>query len=235
MTKPLPPSSALKTVLDSAARLQEVVPDAVLVGGTAAALYAGHRESADHDHVLLDLKDRFEQVLEAIESTEGWVTNRVVPGKIILGTLGDIEAGVRQMIRRCPLEVERVELGDGKAVRVPTWAETLRVKAYLIVRRNQVRDFLHVAALSSAGGVNAAAEVLSGMDRYYGDQRDSPDGIASQVLRQLSEPRPADAAVTRELAHYKNLSDRWHDWQAVVDVCREVADQMLEGNQRSAE
>lgn len=47
-------------MLASAARLQAVVPDAVLVGGSAAALHAGHRESFDHDHVLPDLADRSE-------------------------------------------------------------------------------------------------------------------------------------------------------------------------------
>ena len=44
--------SELVRVLESAARLQEVVPDAVLVGGSAAALWASHRTSFDHDHVL---------------------------------------------------------------------------------------------------------------------------------------------------------------------------------------
>src|SRR5690554_137021 len=90
---------ALDQVLESAARFQEIAPDAVLVGDAAAALHAGHRDSFDHDHVLTDLRERFDLVLDAIESTDGWVTNRVVPGKIILGELGDIEAGVRQMIR----------------------------------------------------------------------------------------------------------------------------------------
>ena len=46
-------------MLVSAARLQEIVPDAVLVGDSAAALYAGHRDSFDHDHVLTDLIDRY--------------------------------------------------------------------------------------------------------------------------------------------------------------------------------
>ena len=45
-------SSTLTQVLESAARLQRLVPDAVLVGGSAAALHAGHRDSFDHDHVL---------------------------------------------------------------------------------------------------------------------------------------------------------------------------------------
>ena len=81
--------SELVRVLESAARLQEVVPDAVLVGGSAAALWANHRSSFDHDHVLEDLSTRFDAVLEAIEATDGWVTNRVTPGKIILGDLGE--------------------------------------------------------------------------------------------------------------------------------------------------
>ncbi|MBT7802834.1 MAG: hypothetical protein HN760_01185, partial [Microbacteriaceae bacterium] len=33
-------SPALQKVMESAAKLQELVPDAVLVGGSAAALYA---------------------------------------------------------------------------------------------------------------------------------------------------------------------------------------------------
>ncbi|MGH3924627.1 MAG: hypothetical protein ACRDTT_17500, partial [Pseudonocardiaceae bacterium] len=70
---------ALMRVLRSAARLQELVPDAVLVGGSAATLYAGHRDSYDHDHVLADLADRFDAVLDAVESQDGWVTNRVTP------------------------------------------------------------------------------------------------------------------------------------------------------------
>jgi len=103
-------SPELLAVLESASRLQQMVPDAVLVGGSAAALYAGHRDSHDHDHVLADLRDRFDVVLEALESEGEWVTNRVVPGKIILGQLGDIEAGGRQMIRTRPLETTQVTL-----------------------------------------------------------------------------------------------------------------------------
>lgn len=72
-------------VLESAARLQQAVPDAVLVGGSAAAWYAERRLSSAHDHVLSDLRDRFDAVLEAVEATDGWVTNRITPHKIILG------------------------------------------------------------------------------------------------------------------------------------------------------
>ena len=44
-------------LLSSAARLQKIVPGAVLVGGTAAAAYAHHRVSVDHDHALSDLRE----------------------------------------------------------------------------------------------------------------------------------------------------------------------------------
>jgi hypothetical protein len=73
-------SPHLLQVLGSAARLQELVPDTVLVGGSAAALYVWHRGSFDYDHVLSDLAQRFDLVLEAVESTDGWVTNRVTTG-----------------------------------------------------------------------------------------------------------------------------------------------------------
>lgn len=223
-------SPVLMRVLESAAQLQDVIPDAVLVGGSAAALYAGQRESVDHDHVLADLQDRFEVVLEAMESTEGWVTNRVVPGKIILGQLGDIEAGVRQMIRKRPLEVAEYELPSGRRLRAPTAEETLRIKAWLIVSRNQTRDYLDVAALADRYGLAAAATVLAGIDRYYGDQHDSADGVASQLVRQLGDPRPKDLRVTRELAHYKGLDAKWQDWRTTVQICHELADRLVTDN-----
>lgn len=58
------------------------------------------------------------------------MTDRVRPGKLILGRLGDIEAGVRQLIRVRPLEAVDVALPSGRTVRAPTAAETLRVKAF---------------------------------------------------------------------------------------------------------
>jgi diaminopimelate decarboxylase len=221
-------SDELRAVLESAARLQELVPDAVLVGGSAAALYAGHRDSFDHDHVLTDLSDRFDIVLEALESEGEWVTNRVQPGKIILGQLGDVEAGVRQMIRKRPLETTQLILPSGRTLRVPTADEALRIKAFLVVRRNQTRDYLDVAALAERYGVDESADVLASIDDYYTDQHGGGRGVAAQVARQLADPRPADASVTRQLAAYRNLKPRWTDWNQVRAACRELATAMLE-------
>jgi hypothetical protein len=214
-------------LLESAAHLQRLVPGAVLVGGSAAILYADHRESRDHDHVVADLADRFEMVLEAVEEDEGWATNRVTPGKVILGNLDGIEAGVRQMIRKTPLEVAKVSVPSGGEVTVPTIEETLRIKAFLIVRRNQTRDYLDLAALSESVGVERAAEALDQIDDYYSDQHDEGDGVASQLVRQLSDPQPADSAVTEQLSSYRRLSKRWSNWSAVAKILGEVATNML--------
>src|SRR5580698_4486646 len=221
-------SPDLLAVLESASRLQQMVPDAVLVGGSAAALYAGHRDSYDHDHVLSDLRDRFDVVLEALESEGDWVTNRVVPGKIILGQLGDIEAGVRQMIRTRPLETMQVILPSGRVLTVPTAEETLRIKGFLIVRRNQTRDYLDVAALADRYGLPEAARVLARIDEYYADQHGGGSGIAAQLARQLADPRPKDSSVTRQLGAYRNLAPRWTDWDQVRSVCRQLAAGMIE-------
>ena len=221
-------SPELLAVLESASRLQQMVPDAVLVGGSAAALYAGHRDSYDHDHVLVDLRDRFDVVLEALESEGEWVTNRLVPGKVILGQLGDIEAGVRQMIRTRPLEITHVTLPSGRALTVPTAEETLRIKGFLIVRRNQTRDYLDVAALADQYGLQEAAAVLARIDDYYADQHGGGSGIAAQLARQLADPRPKDSSVTRQLGAYRNLARRWTDWDEVRSVCRQLAAEMIE-------
>jgi len=166
-------------------------------------------------------------VLEAIEDDEGWATNRITPGKVILGNLDGIEAGVRQMIRKRPLEVAEVELPSGGSVTVPTLEETLRIKGFLAVRRNQTRDYLDLAALADRIGFDKAANVLDRIDDYYADQLDSDDGIASQLVRQLADPRPADPSVIEQLSSYRRLRKRWSDWSAVTEVLGDVAGRMV--------
>ena len=103
--KPIPSWDAL---LSSAAHLQKIVPGAVLVGGTAAATYAHHRVSVDHDHTLTDLRERFDTVLADLESVAGWQTARIRRPVLILGSLDGIETGIRQLIRSEPLETQQL-------------------------------------------------------------------------------------------------------------------------------
>ncbi len=218
-------SATLRQVLASAARLQEVVPDAVLVGGSAAALHAGHRDSFDHGHVLADLVERYQEVLEAVEATEGWATSvrASKPPFTIMGSLGGVEAGLRQMRRQRPLETCEIDLGDGAVVVAPTAAEALRVKAYLVVQRNVVRDYLDVVALVDHLGEDAAVEVLSNIDAYYVDRSGEAGSVLTSLVAALADPRPRDTDVTRELPRYKGLDARWHEWEDVVAACRGLA------------
>lgn len=220
---------SLDVVLRSAAELQRVVPDAVLVGGAAAALWAHHRDSFDHDHVIADLADRYLEVLEAVEATDGWVTSvrASSPPLTLLGRLGGVEAGLRQLRRTAPLEVERVRIDDDHSVVVPTLAETLRVKAYLVVLRNQVRDYLDVVALAERAGADAAISVLADIDAYYVDRSGQSDSVLTALVQRLSEPNPRDVKVTTQLDSYRRLDPRWHFWSAVVACCHALADGLL--------
>lgn len=213
-------------VLESAHRLQQLVPDTVLVGGTAAATHAGHRVSFDHDHVLTDLRERFDDVLEALEATEGWVTARTKRPVLILGSLDGVETGIRQLIRRRPLEVEYAG-DDTDRVLVPTLPEIARIKAWLVLQRNATRDYLDLVALSQRLGPRSA-EVLVHIDDYYADQR-GPEGlrIAGQLAKQLAEPAPYDLDAV-DLRHYRRLETRWRDWDQVAAVCRELSLAMLD-------
>lgn len=190
---------SLEDILEKAAQLQELVPGAVLVGGSAAALYAHHRQSFDHDHVVADLVERFETILEHLEALGDWSMTRAQPGKIILGELGGIETGVRQLLRSRPLETVEIDV-RGRRLVVPTAAEILRIKAWLALSRNQTRDYLDIAALADLIGLDEAANVLSGIDDYYADINTQPEAVATQLVRQLADPRPRDAEVTTQLS-----------------------------------
>lgn len=217
---------SFQDVLEKAARLQALVPGAVLVGDSAAGLHAHHRESHDHDHVVADLAERYDSILENLEALGDWLTVRVAPGKIILGELGGIETGVRQLLRGRPLETIEVQV-RGQRLVVPSAAEILQVKSWLALSRNQTRDYLDIAALAESMGLDEGAGVLRGIDDYYDDINRRPEAVATQLVRQLADPRPRDAEVTTQLASYKALDPRWHDWSAVKAVLADLAERML--------
>ena len=221
MPKSTGPLPEWDQVLSSAARLQRILPDAVLVGGTAAAVHAGHRFSSDADHVLTDLRARFDEVLATIESVAGWQTARVQRPVLILGSLDGIETGVRQLIRAEPLETMVVE-HEGATITLPTEAEVLRIKGVLILRRNATRDYLDFVALADHLGDDAVARALLSFDRLY--PQENGESPLQQLQVQLSDPLPFDLdEAAPELAEYRRLVPKWHDWVAVKAACAHVA------------
>jgi hypothetical protein len=206
-------------VLSAAAHLQQILPEAVLVGGTAAAAYAQHRLSRDADHVLKDLKPKFDQILAELESVAGWKTHRINRPVQILGSLDGIETGVRQLIRQQPLETTVVEV-QGHSITLPTQAEILRIKASLILSRNATRDYLDFVALADHLGEEKTAEALRNFDDLY--PQPNGESALQQLQIQLANAMPYDLE-QMNLAEYKNLDPRWHDWNHVKAACAKTA------------
>lgn len=206
-------------LLSAAAHLQEILPGATLVGGTAVAIFAQHRLSRDADHVLPDLRSRFDDVLAQLEAVAGWRTARVKRPVLILGSLDGIETGVRQMIREKPLETQKISVGDVRVI-VPTEEELLRIKAVLILRRNATRDYLDFAALSERLGPNRVQQALASLDELY--PQPNGESALQQLQIQLSNPMPYDLGETN-LSEYRNLHPNWHDWNRVKEICETIA------------
>lgn len=206
-------------LLSAAAHLQEILPGATLVGGTAVAIFAQHRLSHDADHVLPDLRGRFDDVLAQLESVAGWRTARVRRPVLILGSLDGIETGVRQMIREEPLETQEIAVGDVRVV-VPTEEELLRIKAVLILKRNATRDYLDFAALAERLGPPRVQQALNSLDALY--PQPNGESALQQLQVQLSNPMPYDLGETN-LSEYRNLHPKWHDWNRVKDICETIA------------
>lgn len=206
-------------LLSAASHLQEILPDATLVGGTAVAIFAHHRLSRDADHVLPDLRNRFDEVLAQLESVAGWRTARVKRPVLILGNLDGIETGVRQMIRDQPLETQEVSI-SGVRIVVPTEEELLRIKAVLILKRNATRDYLDFAALSERIGTARVKEALTKLDQLY--PQTSGESALQQLEVQLATPIPYDLETT-DLKEYRKLNPKWHDWSRVKEICENIA------------
>jgi heme transporter len=125
--------------------------------------------------------------------------------------------------RRSPVETTHVQLPTGDRLQVPTGAETLRLKGYLIMCRNSSRDYAEFAELVDSMEAETAAVVLAGMDRYYCCQSPKRKWIATQLVRRLADPHPSDLD-----------DDRWPepdastDWEEVRHRCLSVAVAMLE-------
>ncbi len=188
--------------------LQHLLPGSVLVGGTAAAIHVGHRVSLDGDHVLTDLRERFDEVLATLEHAAGWHTSRVQRPVVILGQLDGVLTGVRQLRRTVPLDTEEIS-----GLRVPTLPEMARIKAWLLITRHTVRDYLDTVVLLERIGESEITAALREFDSIYAQ----PGGASplSELSERLATAAPTDLA-TIDLHSYRGLSAPWNDWEHVV-------------------
>jgi hypothetical protein len=217
-----PRSYDWEKLLAHAAILQAKVPSAVLVGGTAAALHAGHRISFDHDHVLKDLATHYDKASAALESIAGWRTKRRIRGKLILGEIDGIDAGLRNQRRSAPLETTSITAPGGRSLEVPTIEEMLRIKSFLVVERNATRDYLDVAALSHHLGTSRSVRAIESMRQLYEEFAGEAGDIMISIIVKLGTPDPYDLTEV-DLSEYKGIIPPWNDWGAVEEQCRSLA------------
>lgn len=119
--------------------------------------------------------------------------------------------------RRSPVETTNVQLPTGDRLQIPTGAETLRMKGYLLMCRNSSRDYAEFAELVDTMDPTTAALVLAGMDKYYCGQQPRKQWVATQLVRRLADPQPSDEEMDPDV-----------DWVQVKQRCLAVAVAMLE-------
>lgn len=215
------PNPDFEAVVAEGGALQAHLPwlRLICVGGTAAALHAGHRYSTDADHVGLDVSDQFEEMKVALTDWEGWKTRRVRRPVSILGERHGIRLGVGQQRRRFPLDATKVN-----DLWIPTAEETLRIKAWMLTERGAMRDFLDVAALADLLGAARASDALAPLSDLY-----DPVGTETATMRfaQAAMGRPQDEDVV-DLRAYRGLAARYQDIEYVVRRVREIAASAME-------
>jgi heme transporter len=246
ISAPVVPSADLRIVLKSAARLKHLVPDAITVADPLAFTGCGRLDVSGGDdartHELATAgtatgtngHSKSKKLAGGLPHRNG--TGRAAPRAVrpvhpvtlwrgrlsvaldALETQAETDHPVFE--RRCPVETTHVQLTTGDRLQIPTGAETLRLKGYLIMARNSSRDYAEFAELVDTMEAETAAFVLAGMDRYYSGQSPRRQWIATQLVRRLADPHPSDLD--------DESPDEKAHWEEVRQRCLSVAVAMLE-------
>ena len=177
---------------------------------------------AFHLTMITSSKKNYDAAIRALESIAGWHTHRRVKGKMVLGNVNKIAAGLRNQRRSAPLETTEVVVQGGRRLRLPTIEETLRIKTFLVVDRNATRDYLDVAALSHHIGLAKSAAALERMNELYAEFKDEAGDLLTAVVVKLSLPDPYDLTDI-DLSEYKGIVAPWNNWRAVQAQCASLA------------
>ncbi|WP_204804652.1 MMPL family transporter [Mycobacterium riyadhense] len=239
ITAAMAPSADLRMVIKSAAKLKHLAPDAICVPDPLALTGCG-RNGDEPEQVLQEgaaLASAVSKVglayRNGIARAMSWAERPVHPVTVWRGRLSvaldalETTATARTTYeRRSPVETTNVQLPTGDRLRIPTGAETLRLKGYLIMCRNSRRDFAEFADMVDTMEPETAAVVLGGMDRYYCcqplGQSARRQWMATQLVRRLADPHPSD------LDDDEIEPNARANWEEVRQRCLSVAVAMLE-------
>ena len=153
---------------------------------------------------------------------------------------------VPELIRSQPVETASVQLPTGDRLRIPTCAETFRLKGYLLLSRNTRQDFAEFAELVESTDAETVADVLARMDEYYCGRWSEcePPGrpwVSTRLVRRLADPDPRDgpggfaesaapgsAAPGAAPPGSGTNAAAGRDWERIRERCLSVAVAMLE-------
>jgi RND superfamily putative drug exporter len=234
------PGADVRMVVKSAAKLKDLAPDAVCVVDPLAFSGCARKDEAPpprkYGHAAatasafpaarhLALRASGSSPRSAGRTRMPWAGRGVHPVTMWRGRLSvALEAlhvgacgEAAAVERRSPVETTNVQLPTGDRLQIPTGAETLRMKSYLLMCRNGSRDYAEFADLVETMDVQTAATVLAGIDKYYCGQQPRKLWVATQLVRRLADPRPTDDDVDPDV-----------DWVQVKKRCLSVAVAMLE-------
>ena len=236
------PNADLRMVLKSAAKLKHLAPDAVCVADPLAFTGCGRMcaeleaETAGEETPNINGPNGARKLV-ARAMTRGdrpvhpvtlWRRRLSVAIDALETKRGTTDKRSRQSYqRRSPVETTHVQLPTGDRLLIPTGAEALRLKGYLIMCRNSRRDYTEFADMVDAIEPETAATVLAGMDSYYcrqpAERLPQQHWMATQLVRRLADPDPADIGETQS-----SEANARADWEDVRQRCLSVAVAMLE-------
>ncbi|GAB3229766.1 MMPL family transporter [Mycolicibacterium hippocampi] len=232
-----PSGSDLRTVVKSAAKLKTLAPQAITVAdplafsGCHPRKVLGSSRLRDDGALTVAVSNRAHGKTVAVKLPKHPVTMWRGRLDVALDALAvqsgttpeDTVTGRPPLARTSPMETTNVLLPTGDRLQIPTGAETVRLKSFLIMERNAARDYAEFAELVDSMDVQTAAEVLAGMDRYYSGPPARTHWVATQLVRRLADPRPADGP---DVA--LSGADAETEWARVRQRCLSVAVAMLE-------
>jgi len=212
ITMTAPPAADLRMVVKNAARLKQLAPDAVSVADPLAFSGCGVRDR----RLARSSRGPRSATLRPVHPVTMW-RGRLTVALDALETRADVE--------RCgPVETTNVQLPTGDRLQIPTGAETLRLKSYLLLCRNSRSDYADLADLADAMNTDNAALVLAGIDGYYSSGQPQRQWIATQLVRRLADPAPTDAADDERWSG----PDAAAEWDDVRTQCLSLAVAILE-------
>jgi hypothetical protein len=203
---------------------QKAVNEAIPIGGTIASLYANHRLSYDLDHLLMNLKGEFTEILELLSDVPGWKLAKKTTDKVILGSIDGVDVGFRQIKRRKPLATTVVKTSRGDW-RIPTFGEMVNLKAAMVAVRTATRDFLDLVALFDAAENDG--KVVDNIMRIDTDF----EGLQSHSLllslsQHLADPCPDDLGSV-DLSNYRGLSRKYQNWNETRERCKKISEMII--------